>query len=247
MARSDVEGKLTPAARQALDELLDDYRKRVLLGASDSASTLGDVHEISVHDIMAGLDRLQTDYKGRLPSLALRILSVYIVLGIVVGLSGLVAFSYKEILQGRSIHEQLPLLLALTGFSLSAASYAYLRLRSARSPYRELGASLSESPLPGYVGAFVAQWRDLELGLREAAAARLGESGAAAPISALVARLIREGQLSTEDGQRMRELVRLRNEILHEGRDISENVLLVAIRDAERITQRLRLVASAAS
>jgi hypothetical protein len=247
MARSDVEGKLTPAARQALDELLDDYRKRVLLGASDSASTLGDVHEISVHDIMAGLERLQADYKGRLPSLLLRILSAYIVLGIVAGLSGLVTFSYRQILQGRSVHEQLPLLFALSGFSLSAVSYAYLRLRSARGSYHQLGASMSVSPLPGYVGAFIAQWRDLELGLREAAAARLGESGAAAPMSALVDRLINDGQLSPEDGQRMRELVRLRNQIIHQGRDISENVLLIATRDAERITTRLRLLSSAAS
>ena len=59
MRTSHLEGKLTAAARQALDGLVTEYREQVLTLAAQSAARLGEVQEISVHDIVEGHSRAQ--------------------------------------------------------------------------------------------------------------------------------------------------------------------------------------------
>ncbi len=130
--RQELDSKLTPAAKQALDELVADYRDQLLLGAADSASRLGELHEISVHDIMAGLNRQQDRLFGRTASNVERILRLYVVGGFLLGVTGLVAFSVREILSGSGFQEQLFLLTAMGGLLLAAMSYFLLWTRKSR-------------------------------------------------------------------------------------------------------------------
>lgn len=238
--RQELDTKLTPAAKQALDELVADYRDQLLLGAADSASRLGELREISVHDIMAGLNRQQDRVFGRTGTRIERILRLYVVGGFLLGVIGLVAFTAREILIGRGFQEQLFLVAALGGLLLSAMSYFLLWSRKSRGTASLLRSKLSEFG-PGDYGSYLVLWRDIELALRRAAAVRLGESAANAPLSGLLDILGREQVLSSDDQLRLRRLLNLRNSIAH-GRPGTEDEdeIANAARDAERLLSRIR-------
>jgi hypothetical protein len=235
---SELDTKLTPAAKQALDELVDDYRNQLLLGAADSASRLGDLQEIAVHDIMASLNRQQSRLFGRTRSLADRLLRVYLLGGVLLGVTGLGAFVVKEILARRAFEEQLTLIMALAGFCVSAMAYLMLYVRKSRGSGYLLRRPESEFG-PGDYGSYLGLWRDIELALRRAVAVRLGESSANTPISGLLDRL--EGVLSIDEQVRLRQLLQVRNSIAHGQRGaVTEGGIALAARDAERLLGRLR-------
>jgi len=238
--RQELDTKLTPAARQALDELVADYRDQLLFGAADSASRLGELREISVHDIMAGLNRQQDRVFGRTGSSIERILRLYVVGGFVLGVTGLVAFAAREILIGRGFQEQIFVLAALGGLLLSAMSYFLLWTRKSRGTAYLLRRQSSEFG-PGDYASYLTLWRDIELALRRAAAVRLGESAASAPISGLLETLGREQVLSSDDQLRLRRLLTLRNSIAHGGPGTeTEGEIANAARDAERMLGRIK-------
>jgi hypothetical protein len=237
--RQEIEGKLTPAARQALEELVDDYKSQLLIGAADSASRLGDLREVAVHDIMAALNRQRTRLFGVFGSMLERALRTYAVLGLLTGIVGLGIFAGKEILSGRRFEEQVPLLVALIGFMVSVASYFLLSTGKNRSMALLLRSPIGEFD-PIDHGSFLLLWRDIELALRAAASVRLGESVANAPISRLVDQLSAERLLSTDDQILLRRVLVLRNSIAHGQRSVDEADIATARRDAERVLGHLR-------
>jgi hypothetical protein len=243
--RQEIESKLTPAAKQALDELADDYRSQLLIGAADSASRLGDLREVAVHDIMSAVSRQRSRLFGVVGSTVERALRTYAVLGVLTGIAGLAAFAGREIVSGRRLDEQLPLLVALSGFVASATSYFLLSIWKNRSMALLLRRPVGEFG-PADAGSFLLLWRDIELALRGAAAARLGESTASAPISRLVDQLSAERLLSAEDQMRLRRLLTLRNSVAHGQATVEDAELATARREAERLLGHLRSLESPA-
>jgi hypothetical protein len=235
---SDLETKLTPAAKQALGELVDDYRDQLLLGAEDSASRLGDLREIAVHDIMASLNRQQSRLFGRSRSSVERILRVYLFFGVLVGGTGLGGFVVKELIAGRGFQERLTLMMTFAGLFLSTMAYLMLHLRRNRGNVLRRSESGFE---PGDYGSYLALWRDIELALRHVVSVRLGESAANAPISRLLQSLEVERILSSDEQVRLRQFLQLRNSIAHgQHRAVGETDIALAARDAGRLLDRLR-------
>jgi hypothetical protein len=238
--RDEIESRLTPAAKLALEELVDDYRGQLLLGAADSASRLGDLREVAVQDIMAGLNRQQSHLFGPIRSFKESILRAYFIIGIFLAVGGLLAYAGRAILSGRKLDEQLPLIMALVGVSLSALSYALLAARKIRR-VALLRRSTGESA-PADPGALLLLWRDIELALRAAAAVRFGESAAAEPIFRLLEHV--GTLLSDEERQRLRRVLSLRNSIAHgRSEEMGEEQLATAQREAEQLLGRLRSLA----
>ncbi len=239
MSRPDLEDKLTPAARQALEELVTEYRDRLLLGARESASRLGELREISVHDIMTSFGRGELRWRpfSRAIDQATRL---YVWSGLAVAAGALLFLVGREAASGKSLEQNWPLLSALVGMGVAAFGYIANLLLSRRLPARPFGSEFDARPPFEYVGRYLALWRDLELALRDTAASQLGESAANAPMSILLEVLDSKGVLSDRESDRLRELLALRNSVVHGRGDAKPEDLEGASRDSERILGKLR-------
>ena len=246
MRDESLENILTTAARRALDAIVEEYREQLLLGARESAARLGGLREISVHDIVAGVLRQQSRLAGPFPTSIERLISLYVWTGLLIGLGGLCLFTFREIIKGRSPEEQLPLIVALGGFCVAGLGYFTLRARKSRALRLALHRPTLESAAPDYVASVASQWRDLELALRGVVSERLGESAAAAPLSLLLDMLKKEGVMADSDSNRLRELLALRNNVLHGRLELTQEQLEAATRDGDRLLRRLRGASHAA-
>lgn len=251
MNNSNFEQKLTNAAREALKELIEDYRNQVLLSAAENASRLtGEVREISVHDLLRGVRSTGGEPGLRGPRVLDRLLNLYALFGLVIGLAGLGWFAVQDLFVALDPQRQIPLLIGFAGLGLAAIAFVGLRLRQVRGPVSLFGAhevSLSAASSPALTGLFIARWQEIELALRSIVGSRLGESVANEPLSALVSRLRDERTLDEDDVIRLRRLLETRNEVVHKGLAATEPNLQASLREAERLLAKLRSQQEAAT
>ncbi len=240
MKNSELDEKLTPAAKQALDELISDYRNRVLIGAKESASNLtGEAQEISVHDILASVNRNQTKRTSSLQRSMEMFFRLYVVLGLIIGSGGVLFFLYQGVFPTLGYEQRLALMLSFGGFMISAISYAFLKLRGSRAATLPDLQEMNESRKAGYSMLFIRRWQDIELAARSLVASRLGESSAKAPVSLLISKLRQDEILNADDEARLREFLTLRNKILHQGVEINREQFEQASKDADRILTKM--------
>ena len=239
MEKDDLESKLTPAAKQALQELVEEFRAQVLRSAAQSAAAFqGEVREITVRDIVASSTR---NLLGTRPWRAAGLewlLSSYAILGVVFGIVGALyaLLSRDGTLFGRGIALQF----SIAGMFVALIATVLLTIRGKR-----LLRQSSEASFPGFsysVGeigpTFVMEWSQVELALRSMAAARLGESSATAPIGRLIQELSQRGTLTTEDVSTLRRLLEIRNRVVHEGVQLSREEYDSAMKRAEAFIRR---------
>ncbi|MCK4411175.1 hypothetical protein KAV67_02720, partial [Candidatus Bipolaricaulota bacterium] len=233
-----VEEKLTPAARQAIEELVDEYKERLLRKAVDrSVSYIGDHSEISVRDILEAWEDVDR-YSQERPTFSGKILLWYSMVGIssaIGALAFLVAsgrpFSYGyTIVLGVGIFG---LVLALTS---SLARYLIIR-RKASLRYRVGVESRHDTPLDNQL---VLLWRDIELALRDIVAARFGESHATPKVYDLVGQLQTYGELKEEQMNGLQLVLEYRNRIVHEGYVGDYDTLREAVATAKDLLRVLR-------
>lgn len=237
--RQQLEDKLTPAAKHALDELVEDYRAELLLRAGDSASRLGELREISVHDIVSAVGSRQRQLFGIVRSPLERILRIYTLIGALVGAVAFLWFLIEEVAVLSQVGSRLSLMAAAMGFIMAVVSYVLLRVR--RQPFYMARREMDEERPREYHGLFLAQWSEVEMALRRMAAVRLGESASGGPILRLIERLGNEGVLSPDDHRQLQRILQLRNALAH-GRPAAtdQRQFIEVSREAERLLARLR-------
>lgn len=234
MRTPEIEQKLTAAARQALEDLVDDYRNRILVSARESASTqTGEMPEISVHDILTAVQRgeIKRASSGRFEI----ILRLYAILGITMGFVGTLIFLYNNFLFNVDIRRSLPLVLGILGFAIAIASFSYLSLRRSRVAIRFDSPNDDDFRKADSSMLFIKRWQDIELAIRNLVATRTGESTATEPISLLIKQLVGTQELSPVDEAHLMSILSLRNKIIHEGYQISGEEFEAAIKGADRI------------
>jgi hypothetical protein len=240
----DLEEKLTDAARDALKDVVRDYRAQLLISAADNASRMtGELREISVHDLYKAIQATSSELRTR-PSRPIEyFLNLYIVMGILLGLAGLGWFAARDAVLTLTTERQLPLLIGLSGFGIAAVSFMVLRLQQ----LRVLRIQSIDFLRPGVTGSFRAQvgffiskWQEIELLLRTKVGSNLGESVAKAPFSALLELLRRDGMLSEEDSNQLRRLLELRNSVVHGQKEITQDELRSSLRYADQLLEKLR-------
>jgi hypothetical protein len=234
--RAQLDSKLTPAAKQALEELVHDYHEQLLIGAAESAERFGELREISVHDIMAGMGRQQSRLFGTTGNQVERMLR-WNMLGVVVG-GGMAAVSL--VLMRTSPNAILVWQMGGVLIAMSAGSYAMLLIMKLRRTPLMLRGRRQEFDQEGDISS-LALWRDLEIAIRRAAAVQLGESGAAGSISKLLEQLGRTDLLAPQDQDALKRLLALRNAIAH-GRPVELDRASVrdTLRQGARLLERLR-------
>ncbi len=239
MKNIDLEEKLTTAAKQALDELVEDYRNRILIGATESASSLtGDIQEISVHDILSSVNRNQIRRVSSLPRNFELILRLYGALGFLMGAFGIIYFLYNNFYSDLGSEERIVIIISISGLIISAISFLYLKIREKRDIISTEQEGFS-SQKAGFSMSFIKKWQDIELAARSLVASRQGESSAKEPISVLISKLREDNVLNSDDETRLKEILALRNKILHEGLEISREEFEQAIKDGNRILSKM--------
>jgi predicted RNA-binding protein len=239
----ELEKKLTPAAREALDELVEDFRNQTLLSAAKSAARAGvEVTEISVRDILDSLNKLQLRRTQRLPTQLASFLRFYVFLGIIFTLLGFGFFLYRSISIG-DIRENKSLIGAVAfGLLVSASSFILRRWGSEWLVHLVALPSPSEtrSRTSDLVGEYLLTWPKIELAARDLVASRLGESSANKPLSLLLSELQDLGILKREEKTKLRDLLGIRNRIVHAGKEVDLAEIEVSLNDAEKILSKLR-------
>lgn len=244
MERKDPESSLTPAARKVLEELVDGYRSEILLQAQRSASRWGgDYHEVSVHDVITALDSVRADRLGVRPSSQDRTLMLLAGGGAAAGILALVYYAFTRLIKTSSSllsPENLALYTGIVGLYTALVAAFVQRLRRRRLLRGTTISSDAESDdFQALELAVVQRWRDIELRLRDMAAAKHGESASAVPLSRLIETLFRDGALSPSDNDVIRRLLELRNSVLHERAAIPRQELVGALKAADQLLEHL--------
>lgn len=241
MESREIENKLTDAAKQSLDSIVADYRNEILSRAGESATNLtGDLHEVSVHDIIEGSRFSGKSSIGQIPSPIGRAFRLYFYLGFVVFFIGAIWFLAERFLPTLSIEEIQPIVLATFGLLMSGVSFLFLQLRKPDKTREIKLDDLGTKDSRGYSTEIVRYWKNIELQLRNLTATKLGESKAKEPVSVMVRLLVRSGTLNKTESKIIAHLLDLRNQVVHESIDINESEYRALRSDARHIIKRLR-------
>lgn len=247
MKNQDIENKLTPAARRALDDFVDEYRQQILLEAEKSAtSPTGDIQEISVKDVLSGAER-RRDAKQNRQLLIQRVLRLYSVIGIIMIFFSVFYYLYKFTPFLQDSVSTVIFAIGFTGaiLALSPTLFGFLFPRLSDSTgANNLKQSTSDNASAASV-EFIIRWRDIELEARNLMAAKLGESNATEPISRVFVRLEKEDILDKVDLEKLRNLLDIRNKIAHSGLNLPRSEVNIYIKDANQIIEKMKALSNA--
>jgi hypothetical protein len=241
MENVNFEEKLTPAAREALNEMVDNYRSKILIEAGEYASRLsGEVHEISVSDIMNSIGKNLQQSEILRRSKIDAVLSIYIILGLLMTGTSLLYFFLGDIFEKLTYIKRLAILISIAGFVIAIVSYAISKYRQYKTIYGEYYSYVSTMPTSEYFDLFIRKWQQIEISIRALAASLFGESIADEPISMLVKRLTNSGKINDNDSKQILEILFIRNKLVHKATDVPLNNLRNATRDADHILSKLK-------
>jgi hypothetical protein len=239
MFEDELKSKMTPAAKQVLQEVLDDYQREILMLASKSASRItGEVSEIAVHDVVQGLKEARGQLLRTRPSMVERLLLIYAFVGVIAAVSGFMYFALLNVRQRIDYEYFLPLAVSMAGVLFSVLSIVVLIMRRR---LRGFGAVyLTRQPSESEEGArIIILWGEIERRLRALAASRLGESIAERPLSALIKQLVEKSILDPRMANEIQLLLNMRNRVAHGGRPLETAELSSSLRSFEKLTEKL--------
>lgn len=240
----NYEDRLTPAARKALEDLLEDYKTQVLLGAIKSASSVsGNIEEISIRDIYSGMNEafakentiLTT--KQKKTDQVLWIGVAYTIIGFVVGIAvNLFSNSWVEGLD-------LPITILFTGIGTAGIALTVISYLRTRQFERQ---SLVQDNVMTAEFELIQAWRDIEIVSKKFVASYSGESKAEKPLSQLIQELRRTKVISREEENKMLELLQIRNQLVHgvSSHTYDDLMLKVRVDEAKKLLDKLQRVLS---
>jgi hypothetical protein len=245
MRNSELEDKLTPAARQALDELVEAYRNQILIGAEQAASdSIGELREISVRDIFVSTNKEQAKDEGSDVEFFLWLLRSG---GFGFAMAGLASLFIGLTDDSLSYPFSLGIAVIMTGILFILAPEILTKVTDAIISWlgiRKVTPTLSSDTKTSLDSNFelLKRWREIEITLRNVIAAQSGESTAKESISALIESLGRQDLLPQEDIIKMRQVLRVRNQVAHSSSTFEERELDNALADADSLLEKLRVL-----
>lgn len=213
MNTENLTSKLTPAAKEVLDEVVGDYKFQLLREANKNASDItGEVREISVRDILDTLQKVETKINKR-AKLFERLLMAYAFFGIMISLVsslmtqlGVISSRYSE-------------LFGLTGSLLALVSLVayYLNVKRVISIGSFVVSKRDASPdTKDYSMFFVMKWREIEILSREVVAYYIGESNIDnMSVRDLLNNLLKFDVFNQADSKLFLSLLEKRNSLVH--------------------------------
>lgn len=242
-----IESILTPAANEALNELVNDYRSQILLSAYRiSSSATGEAVEISIRDVIEGIEKSSRLSLLKRATPSQMVMRYALPGGIVYALLG---FGYFFIRNVMSPLDPIDLFsLGIGSFGVLFALFAYY--------YKKTRAEMISDPLKSK--RFQVQrldreirliqlWRDIELVSRDVVSANYGESEAQKPLRVLLDNVMKLGHLSIADHDYLKNMLEMRNTILHQQHTLGKDEIDSAIENGERVFHRLQSVSDVVS
>ena len=243
MHNKKLDTELTPAARQALDELVQDYRDQILLAAGRAASSpAGEITEISVRDILDAVSAPES----RRPPLPVRrkifadILRAYAIGGVAIAVLGLGFLLLKDVAYRLDPTGRQVLYLSIAGLLLAFVSYMLLGVQASRGQHRSKAWTMPDQRIADLSVQYLRKWQQIELAARNHVATAQGESSARVPLSVLIARLSAAQVLTPQDVERLRSLTTMRNGIVHQAMEPDRSRLETAITEADEILAKIQ-------
>lgn len=236
MNRIDEQNSLTPAAQESLDMVVEEYRKRILEEAELRAVPApGGGKEISVRDILESVDRIRENKRLFRNRRWEAILWIYSIVGMMMLMIGLAIFAYGKTGFSLSINQQIALIITVVGLMVFSLP---VFLRKWRSIVKE-SSEFSDGRAIDASFVFIRKWDDIERVLRSHVE-KSGESDYRHPFSFIVRVLQSDGTLSDSDTERLRFLLNLRNEIVHEVHRIDRDKIDIALKEADKLVKRFK-------
>ena len=239
MTSEKNESKLTPAAREALEEFTRNYRDQILRSANQVAGKLtGEVREISVRDIFEAISIIET--KG-FPARSRQRSRLSFTLTLTGLLYSLVGFGFYIYTRSTSTFQNIGILLIVGGIAcILAGLYFNIYYRDRSSTMLQSKSNDDDDRTKELEFIFLDLWQLIELETRNLASQILGESKAKSPSPRLVDELITSKILSYNDSMIIRNLLNLRNNIVHNRTRYPKDMLVASIKQAEALVERMR-------
>lgn len=236
---NQIENKLTPAANNALEEILKDYKEQILISAEKSASEVtNEIREISIRDILNGVESLDISLKDKKKKAYERRILLIGVIGVTYAFTGQI---FNFIYNKESINNTFNIV-GLVGIIIALFALFYFLYRSNRqSSRRSFSKFNTNSNQDDLSLIFIKKWTQIELLAKDIMASTFGESKANMPISFLFEFLIDRKLLDEKDFYALKILLQKRNEILHSEKEFNESELKENIIIADQIFEKLRI------
>lgn len=229
MDRPQLEDRLSPAARAALEELMEELRAEIIARAAHAS--YGD--QISVADLVRSYEERFARFASRGASTVERLAALYVALGAAVAAGSLAFGSMRGFTEITAV-------VVSTGLGLVIAAGATMLLRrESRLRSTAMSAMMPVTSQFAATAAFLGQWTSLEALLREVIARELGESRAGEPLSHILNELVRLGRLGNGEASAFHDLLRLRNAIVHDAAIVAPESLRSAMQETEALYSRL--------
>lgn len=242
MNTQEIEAKLTPAAKVALKELVDNYEQQLLLNAARTAEQVtGGYDEISVRDIVSGAEHYGVETKNIKLIRKKKILQLMTLTGIAYMMAGIGYLLYMATSMSRS--QMIGLTAAFLGAIMSLVSYLLTRTLKERYTDSDMhlrggekrhGFEIQDSELQ-----LIKRWTMIELLSRDLLASLFGESRANAPLGQIMNLLSEKNIWDKQDYNNARMLLDMRNSILHKGTNYTSSEVNRALAVLESLIQKI--------
>jgi hypothetical protein len=208
--------KLTPAAREAVQELTESFKSELLAKASNQATNASQTTPIiAVQDIFESYTALRPRF---LEEQDRTLPLVEVTFGIVSGV--LLSLAVNALADTTLSTTFTTLIVSLT---LATLITAFMLIQRRQRKFQDtFTLTFPRSTSAAFANFWlVHEWQELEVVLRTIVAAKFGESKASAPSSVLITMLEESHAISAMEASYLREALQLRNAIVH-GRGVEQ-------------------------
>lgn len=239
MSNDNIYSKLTPSAKEAINELTEDYKNALLEKAFTIAKEKNTSNkEISLRDILEAQQPSQEaidkqkyiDYRRKRWTMLISFSgAIYAIAGILIYL-----FQNKKF----SIETDLGLIIAIVGILLTLVAFLYGQLLSKRQFFANTTTTtISYSNMDGH--DIVKRWQIIEqLTTSIMKTNNIGDSKSNS-VNQVIRYLADNFTTSEKEFLTIRELLQIRNKILHEGYNLSDNEKKQYIEIADNLIEKL--------
>ncbi len=242
MNTQEIEAKLTPAAKVALKELVDNYEQQLLLNAARTAEQATGGHdEISVRDIVSGAESYGAESRNIKLIRRKKMLQLMALTGVAYMIAGIAYLLYMSTNMSRT--QMMGLTATFLGAIISLVSYLLSRTMKERysdSDIRLRGRDIQTGiEIQNAELELIKRWTMIELLSRDLLSSLLGESRANAPLGQVMNILTEKNIWNKQDYNNARMLLDMRNGILHKGTNYTNAEVNKALASLESLIQKI--------
>ncbi|WET47415.1 hypothetical protein PYS58_12550 [Chryseobacterium indologenes] len=230
--------KLTPSAKEAINEIVNEFENLLITKAFTIAQNgKGSDKEISLRDILEAKDQLMNikkesikeDYKRK------RLMTLITLTGALYSIIGLFIYMYQN--NNISLENNLGLLVAFTGILTIFGGFVYTQYLTRKNELIRIEKNISISNFEDDFD-IIRKWQIIEkLGsnLMRQNGYNINESRSINDILKFLSNELQSNKLYID----LRELLLIRNKIVHEGTNLSKNERLQYLNKANKIIESL--------